>query len=103
VTSTQTITVNVTQEHISKGWKGDCYDCPIALALRPLIGEAYKFQVQAGYVLIEDDPEPVPFRIAIPKICTSFIAAFDMGETVKPFQFQIDLPQRVISPNSAIS
>jgi hypothetical protein len=81
--------VQVTQEHINAGEKHDCQLCPLALALGEVFGTnisvtGYEFR----FVRLGDGP---PKYFLLPKPCSRFMSLFDLGESVSPFEFDLDL------------
>lgn len=84
----KTITVRVTKRHISTGVKGDCYDCPVALAT----GEA----IQSLASFDGDSVWGVGFDcIFAPRSARRFAERFDDGRKVKPFSFKLKFPHGV--------
>jgi len=85
------MTIQVTQEHINRGIRGDCGSCPIALAIQealPKLG----INVQVLHVLIQGEIVPLPSR------ARWFIADFDTNprdedadiKWLEPFDFELD-------------
>lgn len=74
--------IDVTQEHIDKGLTGSCSRCPVALAL---------WDVGIPAVVHYDTAETYRDEIILPVSARAFIAAFDDGEPVKPFHFDIEV------------
>lgn len=74
--------ISVTQDHISRGKKDDCFQCPVALALRERIGIS---AVYGAYFRKSWDGS----AIGLPKTATNFIYDFDAGEPVEPIEFEI--------------
>ena len=78
--------VEVTQEDIECGSKGEGKSCPIALSLARLFPEgAGQFEVGEDY--IEDEKGFVLSNL--PLTATHFIQAFDVDAKVEPFEFPI--------------
>ena len=99
------VEINVTQEHIDKGVKGDCDNCPIWHAIRPLISDNYDFSIYGDTCNIYDkecrDDKHVAERW-LPMLATQFISDFDddgkpnLGlepVEIKPFTFELDIPE----------
>lgn len=78
-------TIHVNAEHIRHGISQECCHCPVALALFEQTKTPY---VVAGCHVVGLDKVEIP----LPENARAFIAAFDEGEPVKPFAFEIDLP-----------
>lgn len=82
----RTITVSVTAEDIASGKRYDCEACPIALAVRRVIGPLDIFVCrEIGRESIGIHPVP-----ALPE-AKAFMDAFDNGEAVAPFSFQLEV------------
>lgn len=86
--------IKLTQEHIDRGTRGDCLDCPLALAAKeagiktPWVTETY---------ITSDNASAPDDKMYLPKIATDFIRNFD-GEVegadaskCVPFEFELDL------------
>lgn len=80
--------VEVKQEHIFHGRRGNCARCPIALALQE------QFAVIRDRVAVMNQwlgvycPSQVGFRYRLPPGATAFIEDFDDGVPVHPFTFE---------------
>lgn len=84
---TAKVTISVTQEHIDKGCRYGCFDCPIALAL---------YDVVKPDTYIEVDTEYISFgkqKIKLPEAAKLFIDRFDSSgkNYVSPFSFVLDI------------
>ena len=85
--------IDVTQEHINKGQRGDSFSCPVALALldegfiRPSIGSV--FIEELGYTLTRKG-----FIVRTPHVASRFTRNFDRGDEVKSFSFELETPSR---------
>lgn len=84
--------VTVTRQDIQKGRRGDCYGCPIALALaRTFPGK--KIEVWTHQVVIEDDGALLV--VALPPVAQRFIAGYDINRirpyTCPSFEFELDM------------
>ena len=80
------VTVEVKQEHILKGRRRAKCGCPIALALRDM-----------GFEHPSVSPLQIVYHIGlntvmckVPDIVNQFILAFDVGECVEPFSFGLE-------------
>lgn len=81
--------VNVTAEHIKSGkpMSSDC--CPVALAINEIIGHSPV--VLVGHTNISIWPLGKAERYyKTPEEVAHFISAFDKGEAVEPFSFELD-------------
>ena len=84
--------IEVTQDLIDKGVKGDCSACPVALAflLHPEVG-----RVAIGPGTLDIDLNVPPFVWSteeLPSKVDDWMADFDMGGQVEPFSFEIEVP-----------
>ena len=84
------VLIDVTQECIDKGVRGDCELCAVAIAARncELFGEC---RVRDTY-LFASRSYGGPGRIELPMIAQQFIKRFDGVATVKPFSFEVEVP-----------
>jgi hypothetical protein len=79
------VTVEVTAEDIKKGNAGNCFACPIALALSRACDTSFVY-VGPNKLSVKD----VGFCLA-PDVAREFMRDFDIGEPVKPFTFTVEL------------
>lgn len=83
------ITIEVKQEHIDKGKRCDSKSCPVALAMMDFglkyvyVGDLYWGRGDSGDVSSKD--------IKLPGNATMFILNFDVGISVKPFSFELQI------------
>ena len=95
--------INVTQKHIQAGKPKKHLDCPITLAFKAKgfqqisihLTEAYYAYPMPDRLVITTDGVRTIDRfiirwIPLPKEATAFIRAFDAGDTVEPFTFEIE-------------
>lgn len=87
------LSVNVTQDHIARGKRGNSESCPVALAIRELLPEG-------SYVAVDEDRIYVESRTWVAGTyvkadasdeVVEFEHLFDSGEPVEPFSFEVDL------------
>ena len=76
------ILIKVPQECIDNGIKNDPNYCPIALAIRNVVGKDLSIDVSIDEIRIEDRTYPISFA--------DFITSFDKGLNVEPFEFELD-------------
>jgi hypothetical protein len=88
-------TITVLQDDIDKGKKGDTRECAIALAakrdLADLLGED-EISVCFGVISMFDASHTV---CHLPHEACIFIKAFDRGQPVKPFKFEVELRENL--------
>jgi len=75
--------INITEEHIAKGVRGDCGRCPVALAMKAAFGPAVRIRVSVF------DYEVHSITRELPEKARRFIHNFDQGTEVQPFSFEI--------------
>lgn len=82
------ISVNVTQEDIDNGVRGDACNCPVALA----IGRAteHKYVVMAWREILLTIKCNIVYRIDTPRYVSNFIESFDAKRNVCPFSFNLE-------------
>lgn len=83
---TEKITVQVTEEDIKGGLRESCHACPIALALKRL---GYERPTVDGVAIDLDTLTTIPS----PDVVNDFVIAFDKGDKVKPFAFDLEIPR----------
>jgi hypothetical protein len=83
-----TLKIHVTQEDIDNGIRDDALKCPIARAIKRVVSS---FLSVSGYDINFDDGFNF-LRIPPPEKVTDFIIAFDAGDPVEPFDFELNLP-----------
>jgi hypothetical protein len=82
-----TITVSITDSDIDNGTRGDCWKCPVALALWRATGEKYIVWSGNAYPLGRRDR-----NVILPNSVQSWIGRFDRSEFPKPMEFQLTVP-----------
>lgn len=75
--------IQVTQKHINEGKRGECFNCPIALALLEATGQQWdvSFHMACSW----------HYNLNLPEIAQEFIGRFDYEKTVKPFEFELPI------------
>ena len=83
--------IRVTSDHIRRGQRNTCADCPIALAVRDALapsGGAPSVFVSAA-IAVGGKPYPCP-----PEVEARW-KAFDLRGAMEPFEFELDAPDLV--------
>lgn len=83
---TKKIKINVTARDIISGKRGQCSECPIAIAA----SRKLKTRMTVGVAGMQ----PMAFSwptIKLETCAISFVREFDKGQDVKPFQFTIEI------------
>lgn len=83
-------TINVTQQDIDSGIKGDCSLCPVARAASRAFPH-HKSNVSGYHMYVMDQPGNRWRQAVLPPPAWGFISAFDSGWEVLPFSFEVDL------------
>lgn len=82
-------TINVTQQDIDSGIRGDCSLCPVARGVSRVF--PCETNVANYYMYVRDQSEGRWRQAKLPDIAWAFITAFDAGLGVSPFSFEVDL------------
>lgn len=92
------IQFHVTALDIKTGQRRDCFSCPVAKAmLRKLKKMFPQVKLTVGNGLVEIFSEYKLYRvIKLPVKAQTFIHNFDRCQSVKPFKFELELPNGVI-------
>jgi len=88
--------VEVTAEDILNGRPRQVCGCPVALAICRALGvrpEDALLGVYPGEIRIWERLTLPSCRLAVPPEVSQFIRAFDSGEPVEPFAFDLDLSE----------
>ena len=88
------IRIDVTQEHINEGNPTESGYCPVALALQEHAGWSHaNAATHQFWPLFEnwDERLGVSIRYDLPVEASSFIQAFDDGDPVEPFSFEVEV------------
>lgn len=86
--------IEVLNEDIAKGDQDDCHACALARAIKRRVAPYFRADVSVG---------SLSFSIGIaasqnlPPECVEWIRAFDNGEKVEPFRFEITLPSYFVT------
>jgi hypothetical protein len=91
------LTVHVTEQDIAKGVKHQCDRCPVARAVtratgKPCLASGFQLDFYESADAFEDDTVFASFEVPTPAPVKMFMQAFDRGEDVAPFAFEITMP-----------
>ena len=78
--------INVTDNHIINGKRGECQQCPLALAVNTK-PDCFNAMVYDTVLLFLQDKKI--WRAYIPQDVQKWLVAFDLNEPVKPMSFNI--------------
>jgi hypothetical protein len=85
--------VSVTAGHIAKGERDSCRFCPVARAISEALPGIELVAVDSAHVTFGHPAGWYGWRqIDLPDSATRFIEAFDLGDPVEPFTFELDYP-----------
>lgn len=84
--------IEVTQEDIAAGIRGDSCKCPVALAIKRALGERYFVAVNNQGILVSNQDGGRILRI--PPRVNMFVRVFDFGMTPIPISFELEAPER---------
>lgn len=78
--------IEVTQEHIDKGVKKNCQNCPVAIAAQAVLQNS---DIRMGQWTLYDSRFTTIARV--PFVVTDFVNRFDLGLPVQPFSFNLKI------------
>lgn len=88
------VKIQVTAEDIAHGLAGDCEECPIALAIYHALHDAPVRVGTGGVTIYHEDTNAM---VALPVAASRFISRFDHDEVVEPFEFDLDVPDELLT------
>lgn len=88
-------TINVTREHIKEGERGVCNHCPVALAIESVCAPRTSVSVSNRAVVLIGAAATI--RKTLPYEVQDFIKDFDTFEKVRPFSFDLDIPDELLA------
>lgn len=91
----QTICISVTQEDIKGGRPRRAAACPVALALQRELQCLFHLDKVKAWAS-EDSLCIIDSHIDAPLIVRNFVARFDEQKRVKPFSFELELPESLV-------
>ncbi len=92
-----TVKVEVTFDDVAKGERGDCRYCPIALALERVLTERALFVVDGRTISWAGPTVGAHGYVDLPESAREFIYVFDGAGDVEPFEFEIELPDKLLA------
>ena len=85
------VLISVTQEDIDRSTPGDGCDCPVYIAAKRALPDAV--ELIAGMTDLIFAPYTATARsFPLPPAAIEFIACYDLGHSVAPFEFGVELP-----------
>lgn len=93
----KTIRINVTQEDIFNGARCSSSKCPVAQALHKIIKPEFHFSIGiSDFTLIRRHPSKILAEGVISDEVKTFIRDFDSYNQVKPFSFDLTIPEKYL-------
>lgn len=90
------VTVNVTEECIMNGTKGEPESCPLALALAQYIPNRLIW-VGDSEIGIDMGPDKDDLYLVMNEPLRNFIVKYDGDKRVYPFSFEVDVPEEILN------
>jgi hypothetical protein len=87
------ITVEVTERDIERAHRNDSYTCVVAQAVARTVKEATRIEVDTQTIRFTVDDERRVYMT--PYAVQGYVIAFDAGDAIEPFSFQLRNPRRV--------
>lgn len=88
------VAINITEEHIKKGSRCESRSCPIALAVNETLKPDYYVSVYY-HITVRQGTDTI-HSVLTPQVAFDFIKGFDAKIPVSPFQFEIDIPEKLL-------
>lgn len=85
--------IEVTQLDIDEGYQGDCEFCPIARAVSVKIKPGFTCRVSRTEIALFNEWRSLMGWLKLPVWATEFVVRFDKGFPVRPFSFDLDIPE----------
>lgn len=79
--------VEVTEDDIRQGIRGECGTCPLARALNRVVESQWKVKVYSFHAQLEDAADL--WEAVLPNSAEDFVASFDRGGPGEPFAFDL--------------
>jgi hypothetical protein len=96
----KTVTITVTAQDIQSGTQCAAFGCPVALAVNRHLNADFKSgwaQTRFTVASISNPNDPKNFvDHVVPSAASDFIIRFDQKQPVKPFTFDLTLPERFL-------
>ena len=86
--------IKVQKRHINGGERNNPWTCPIACAVKELVGAEYASMVSVSSQAIQFGAGVN--GIELPQNAQAFIENFDEQQPVKPFRFTLDVPAAIL-------
>lgn len=97
------VNIEVTENDILMGEAGDCWRCPVAIALGRLLNRYYYCAVGDEILIGTFSSASESHTIISPRKVLDFINAFDNGGGHTPFWFELDLPEKVLKETQSVN
>lgn len=90
-------TIEVTRAHIRHGKRGECRNCPIALAVDSHLNRDHYCEVHHDLSILNKHYLFSRVSMPLPASALNFAMDFDYGRPVEPFSFDIDIPTEALN------
>ena len=81
------VVAKITQAHIDLGLRGQCEECPVALALMDVFPDAKRITVGGMWINVFLPEKKLNARVS--GVVSDFIENFDKGFDVQPMEFAL--------------
>jgi hypothetical protein len=88
--------IEVTQEDIDKGVRGTTCLCPVALAIRRSLKVPLACHMNKSIRITKPEYPPEVYKARSPVSVLDFVHGFDNYLEVKPFTFELDIPEELL-------
>ena len=87
------MTIHITANHIRAGKRGECQECPIALAIQELLHPRAWCSVSGDMVAFGFGTSPVAvYGVALPSVAVEFVRNFDASVWVEGMVLEVEVP-----------
>ena len=97
------VTVNITKDHVRYGKRGDPCECAVAMAIEQATGCPCTVSPRRCALYMPSGMPYVPakeVKFLLPEEIIDWIRNFDIGNTVYPTTFSLELPDEYSHPES---
>jgi len=84
--------VTVTEQDIEKAHRNDSYKCVVAQAIARTVKDAHRIEVDTQAIRFSRKGERLVYMT--PYAVQGYVVAFDAGDPIEPFSFQLRSPRR---------
>lgn len=88
--------IKVTHQHIAMGCMRKSHRCPVAHAVNEHLGSGYSSTIGLCNITIANGRGTTMWQKEQPVSVFKFVKLFDGGEHVKPFEFELSIPEKYL-------